>query len=62
VGAIFFIVRTTIAWDVAGLLILGSSVGGQIGAHVGRRLPPQVLRATIAIVGTAVAIKLLISG
>jgi uncharacterized membrane protein YfcA len=60
VGAVFFIVRTTIAWDVSGLLFLGSSVGGQIGAHVGRRLQPQVLRATIAIVGTAVAIKLLV--
>lgn len=62
IGALFFIVRTTIAWDVAGLLFIGSSVGGQIGAVVGRRLPPQVLRATIAIVGTGVAIKLLISG
>jgi uncharacterized membrane protein YfcA len=62
VGAVFFIIRTTIAWDVVGLLFLGSSVGGQIGAVVGRRLPPQVLRATIAIVGTGVAIKLLIDG
>jgi uncharacterized protein len=62
VGATFFIIRTTIAWDVAGLLFLGSSVGGQIGAVVGRKLHPQVLRATIAVVGTGVAIKLLISG
>lgn len=62
VGAVFFIVRTTIAWDVAGLLFAGSTVGGQIGAVVGRRLSPQVLRVTIAIVGTAVAIKLLIDG
>jgi uncharacterized membrane protein YfcA len=61
VGAVFFIVRTTIAWDVAGLLLLGSTVGGQVGAVVGRRLPPEVLRVTVAIVGTAVAIKLLIS-
>jgi uncharacterized protein len=60
VGAVFFIASTTIAWKVSGLLFLGSSVGGQIGAVVGRRLPPQVLRATIAVVGTAVAIKLLI--
>jgi uncharacterized membrane protein YfcA len=60
IGAIVFIASTTIAWKVSGLLFLGSSVGGQIGAVVGRRLHPQVLRATIAIVGTAVAIKLLI--
>jgi uncharacterized protein len=62
VGAVFFIVRTTIAWDVVACLFVGSTVGGQIGAIVGRRLPPEVLRATIAIVGTGVAIKLLISG
>jgi uncharacterized protein len=62
VGAVFFIATTTIAWKVVGLLFVGSSVGGQIGAVVGRRLPPEVLRATIAIVGTGVAIKLLIDG
>jgi hypothetical protein len=62
VGALFFIATTAIAWKVAGLLFLGSTVGGQIGAVVGRRLPPQVLRAVIAIVGTVVAIKLFIDG
>jgi hypothetical protein len=60
VGAVFFISTTTIAWKVAGLLFIGSTAGGQIGAVVGRRLPPQVLRATIAVVGTGVAIKLLV--
>lgn len=62
VGALFFIVTTAVAWKVAGLLFVGSTVGGQIGAVVGRRLPPQVLRLTIAVVGTAVAIKLFVSG
>jgi hypothetical protein len=47
---------------VAGLLFVGSSFGGQIGAVVGRRLAPEVLRVTIALVGTGVAIKLFISG
>lgn len=60
VGALFFIARTTIAWDVVGLLFVGSTVGGQLGAVVGRRLPPNVLRAVIAVVGTGVAIKLFI--
>ena len=62
VGALFFIASTAIAWKVVGLLFIGSTVGGQIGAVVGRRLPAPVLRATIAIVGTGVAIKLLIDG
>jgi uncharacterized membrane protein YfcA len=59
VGALFFIATTTINWDIAGLLFAGSSIGGQIGANIGRRMSPNVLRATIAIIGTVGAIKLL---
>ena len=33
---------------------------GQLGAHVGRRLSPRVLRVLIIVVGTTVAIRLLI--
>lgn len=62
VAAIFFVIRTHIDWDVASLLLVGSTVGGQIGAHYGRRIPPNVLRLMIVVVGTGVAIKLLISG
>jgi uncharacterized membrane protein YfcA len=62
VAAIFFICTTTIAWSVAGLMIVGSTIGGQVGAIIGRRLSPQVLRATIAVVGTVAAVKLLVTG
>jgi uncharacterized membrane protein YfcA len=33
--------------------------GGTLGARVGRRLPPAVLRAVIVVVGTAVGLRLL---
>lgn len=62
IAAVFFIFTTTIAWKVSGLLLVGSTAGGQLGAVVGRRLSPEVLRLTIALVGTAVAIKLFVSG
>ncbi|HVV75327.1 MAG TPA: sulfite exporter TauE/SafE family protein [Mycobacteriales bacterium] len=62
VGALFFIARTDIAWKVAGLLFVGSTFGGQLGAVIGRRLPPIVLRVVIVVVGTGVAIKLLVTG
>ena len=62
VAAVFFIVRTHIDWDVAGLLLVGSTVGGQIGAHYGRRIPPNALRAVIVVIGTGVAIQLLVTG
>jgi uncharacterized membrane protein YfcA len=62
VGAVFFIATTTIAWKVSGLLFVGSTFGGQLGAVIGRRIPPNVLRLIIAVVGTGVAIKLFVSG
>jgi uncharacterized membrane protein YfcA len=34
-----------------GLIALGSVIGGQLGATVGRRLPGPVLRAVIVVVG-----------
>ncbi len=40
-----------ISWLAAGLIAAGSLVGGFIGAHYGRRLPPNALRAVIVVVG-----------
>ena len=59
-AAIYFIARTDVAWVAALLLLAGSVVGGQLGAHFGRRIPQQVLRIMIAVIGTGVAIKLLV--
>jgi uncharacterized membrane protein YfcA len=62
IAALLFIATTHVAWGAAGELIVGSTIGGQLGAHIGRRLHPSVLRALIAVVGTGVAIKLFITG
>ncbi|MGH3645223.1 MAG: sulfite exporter TauE/SafE family protein [Myxococcota bacterium] len=40
-----------ISWPVAGLIAVGSLVGGYLGAHYGRRLSPNALRAIIVVVG-----------
>lgn len=40
-----------ISWAAAGLIALGSLVGGYLGAHYGRRLSPNGLRAFIVVVG-----------
>jgi hypothetical protein len=44
---------------VAGLIAAGSIIGGQVGARIGKRLPPWGLRVVIVCVGTAALIKLL---
>src|SRR4051812_30651685 len=63
IAALFFLIfaREHIAWLAVVLLLVGSVVGGQVGAHFGRRIPAQVLRYVIAVVGTAVAIDLLVA-
>jgi uncharacterized membrane protein YfcA len=40
-----------ISWLAAGLIALGSTIGGFLGAHYGRRLSPNALRAFIVVVG-----------
>lgn len=60
VAALIFIVAAEVDWVVAGLIAAGAVVGGQLGARVGRRLPPAVLRGVIVVVGlTALASFLL---
>jgi uncharacterized membrane protein YfcA len=59
VAALVFIAVADIDWTVAGLIAIGSVIGGQIGATVGRRLPPALLRAVIAAVGVVALAVLL---
>lgn len=40
-----------IDWTAAGLIASGSLIGGWLGARVGRRLPPAVLRTCIVVLG-----------
>jgi hypothetical protein len=54
-----FILTTHVDWKVVGTIAVGSTIGGQIGATVGRRLDPRVLRAVIVLVGLTALIRLL---
>ena len=51
VAAVVFLFSGYMDWRIAGLLAAGSLIGGQLGATVGRRLPPVVLRTVIVAVG-----------
>lgn len=59
IAAVVFIIATHVDWGVAGLIATGAIIGGQVGARVGRRLPPWGLRALIICVGVAALVKLL---
>ena len=60
VAAIIFIIVAPVAWGPAILLAIGSTIGGQLGALLGRRLSPIALRVAIITIGTIVAVKLLL--
>jgi uncharacterized membrane protein YfcA len=59
VAALIFVFFAHVAWLVVVLVAAGSVVGAQLGAIVGRRLPPLAMRALIVVVGLIAAVKLL---
>jgi uncharacterized membrane protein YfcA len=60
VAAVVFIALAHVDWGVAGLIAAGSILGGQLGARIGRRLPPWGLRLLIVCVGAVALVKLLL--
>ena len=59
VAALVFIAATHIDWGAAGLIACGAILGGQLGARIGRKLPPWGLRVLIICVGVVALVKLL---
>ena len=60
VASILFIVISEVNWWAAGAIAVGSIIGDQIGAVVGRRLPPIVYRVVIVVVGVVAIVNLLV--
>jgi uncharacterized membrane protein YfcA len=58
VAGVVFIFAAHVAWAPALLLMGGATVGGQLGARYGRRLPQQVLRGLIIVVGIIAIVRL----
>lgn len=59
VAGLIFVFAAQVAWDVTALIAGGSTVGGLLGARIGRRLTPGALRAFIVLVGVAAIVRLL---
>ena len=58
VAGVLFVIVAHVAWLPAGLIAVGSLLGGVLGARYGRRLPPPVLRGVILIVGIVAIVRL----
>lgn len=61
VAALMFIVFADVDWRAVALVAAGAVVGGALGAKVGRRVPPAVLRGAVVVLGIGVAIRLLLT-
>ena len=58
VAGVVFVIFAHVSWLPAALIAVGSTVGGVLGAHGGRRLPPWALRAVIIVVGIFAIVRL----
>jgi uncharacterized membrane protein YfcA len=56
-GTIYALVAP-VNWPVAAILAVGSTLGGQLGAKVGLKLKPAVLRGVIIVVGVGAMVQL----
>ena len=59
VAGVVFVIAAHVAWGAALLIAAGSVIGGQVGAGVGRRMSPTLLRAAIVVVGVVAIVRLL---
>lgn len=50
-----------IDWRLVAVIAVGSVIGGFVGAAVGRKLPPVVLRSMIVLIGT-IAVVVIVTG
>jgi uncharacterized membrane protein YfcA len=60
IAAVVFAFAAHVDWTIAGLIAVGSIIGGQLGATVGRRLPPTALRALIVVVGVVAIVSFVV--
>lgn len=65
-AAALFIVRGlffggTVPWAAAGIVTIASIAGGQLGAKLSRKIPGNLLRALIVVVGLTVAIRMIVA-
>ncbi|MDP8976981.1 MAG: sulfite exporter TauE/SafE family protein [Actinomycetota bacterium] len=57
-----YLLLAPVAWPAALVLAASSIVGGQVGGHVGRRIPETGLRVVVGAVGLGAAVWLQLSG
>jgi uncharacterized protein len=60
IAGVLFIILAHPDWTYVALIAVGSTIGGQVGGLIGRRLSPVVLRGIIVVVGVTALVKFLL--
>jgi uncharacterized protein len=60
IAALLFVLFAHVAFAAAGLIAVGSIAGAQLGSRYGRKIPDEVLRWVVVVVGTVVAVVLIV--
>ncbi|MFT2017290.1 sulfite exporter TauE/SafE family protein [Streptomyces sp. 796.1] len=60
VAAVVFIIVADVSWAAAAVVAAGSTLGGLIGARIGRKLSPAVLRGVIVAVGVTASVSVIV--
>lgn len=58
-AGVIFLFSGQIDWLAVLLIAVGSTAGGSVGGRYGRRLPPEVLRGVIVVMGVVALVNLL---
>ena len=58
-AAVVYVIFARPDWLAVLLIAIGSTIGGLLGARLGRRLPPLALRILIVVIGLVAAVKLI---
>ena len=60
ISGLIFALVADVDWKIAALIAVGATIGGLLGARIGRRLPPIVLRGIIVVVGVTALVAFLL--
>ncbi|TQL68196.1 hypothetical protein FB381_2085 [Nocardioides albertanoniae] len=60
ISGLIFALVADVDWKIAALIAVGATIGGLLGARIGRKLPPVALRAVIVVVGLTALVAFLI--
>jgi len=58
IAAIYFALANAVAWDDVFVMMLGTIVGGYLGAHTARRLGRMFVRGAVVVIGVVMSIAL----